>query len=122
GTGELIVRTGEGAKAPAAGELLLGVLKGQLAGQLTDQPGDPVAAKTKPESAAWFEAATKAAESEDTGGFHVTRVAPDVAGGRIAVESRFVARFPNGRWETVWHHTEVVDAARADKVRTEQIA
>jgi hypothetical protein len=122
GTGEIVFRTGEGAKAPPAGELLRGVLKGQIAAQLSELQPDSVVAKAKPDSETWLKSAVKTAEQEDVSGFRVTRTAPDVTGGRATVESRFVVRTPAGRWETVWRDIETVEAARADKDRVERIA
>lgn len=122
GTGELVVRTGEGAKPAGAGELLMGVLKGQIAGQLSELLPDSAGAKARADSEVWLKSAAKSAEQDDACGFRVTRVAPDVTGGRATVETRFVVRTPAGNWETVWRHTETVDAARADKDRIERIA
>jgi hypothetical protein len=122
GTGELVVRTGEGAKAPAAGELLVGVLKEQISAALSDLQTDSAAVKSKPKSQAWLKSAIDTAEEERACGFRVTRVAPDISGNGASVETRFVARLAADRWETIWRHTETVDSAGAEKDRIERIA
>lgn len=121
GAGTQLFRTGEGAKAPAAGELLLAIFKEQLATQLADLLADPAAPRRKPDSEEWLTTATRLAEKDDAGGFRVTRVATDAARGRVSVETRFVARMPAGTWETVWKFEESVDTARADKDRVDRI-
>lgn len=122
GAGTQLFRTGEGAQAPAAGELLLAIFKEQLAAQLADLLTDPAAPRHKPDSEEWLTAANRLAEKEEARGFRVTRVATDMARGRVAVETRFVARMAAGTWETVWKFEESVATARADKDRVDRIA
>ena len=55
----------------------------------------------------------KAAEAEKISGFRVTRSEEDLAAKRVAVETRFVARMPDGSWKTVWQRVETADASKA---------
>jgi hypothetical protein len=119
GTGDLVFRTG--AKAPPAGELLTSMLKDQLAGQLSSLLEEPKAAEPKRQTEVWLASAVRTAEQEEVSGFRVTRVSPDAAAQRVAVETRFVSRSPAGRWETAWRHAESVDASRPDKERMDRI-
>jgi hypothetical protein len=115
GTGEFVVRKPrEGEPADVAG-LMLGLLRDQLnreIGDLLDEPGVGVTPAKQP---GWQETATQAAEEAGVTGVRVTRITGDLQNGRATVESRFLARMPDGRWETVWHDREVTDTAAADK-------
>ncbi|MSR57297.1 MAG: hypothetical protein EXS05_06465 [Planctomycetaceae bacterium] len=122
GTGDLVVRTGEGEKAPGIGDLLAKILQSQVADQLADLLGEPGKAKSKPESTEWLRSATKTAEAEAVAGFRVTRVNPDAGLRQVSVETRFVAKVPGGTWETIWRHTETVDASKANKDLVDRIA
>jgi len=120
GTGDQVVRTGEDLKAVDVGQLIGGVLKGLGAG------GDPLGDLLNPRPASgsrkgvpnppaekWLTTAAGQAEAEDLAGFRVTRVNPDAATRRVSVEARFVARLPDGSWQTVWQRTETADATKA---------
>lgn len=108
GTGDLVVRTDEAAPRPDLGRLAAGMFKSQLAGLLdTDANGKPKVASRK-----WWDAATKSAEQEQVSGFRITRVDQDLTARRVSVESRFVARMPDGSWLTVWTHAETADASK----------
>lgn len=103
GTGDLLVRTDAEAKRPDLTQLLSGVLQQQV-GQLL---GDPLA--TKPNPHRWRDLAAKGAAEAGAEGVRVTRVSHDVAAGRVSVEQSFLARMPNGTWETVWTLTDARD-------------
>jgi hypothetical protein len=111
GTGEFVVPTPrEGAAADVPG-LMLGLLREQLNRELGDLLDEPVPGLTPAKQPGWHETATKAAEQAGIAGVRVTRVAGDLRTGRATVESRFLARMPDGRWETVWLDHEAADAA-----------
>jgi hypothetical protein len=122
GMGETLIRTGAGAKAPAAGELLASVLKGQVGSQLTDLLEGPKGDKAGGNAIERLQAAIQTAEREHVAGFRVTRVSTNVPARLVTVETCFVARLPDERWETVWRHAESVDASRPDKERLDRIA
>lgn len=124
GTGELVVRTGEGEKAPPIGDLLAKILQSQVAEQLADLLGEPGKSKPKSQSDTgdWLKSATKTAEAEQVVGFRVTRVRPDAGLRQVWVETRFVARLAQGSWETVWKHTETLDASKPGKELVDRIA
>jgi hypothetical protein len=101
-------------------EQMLPQLQRQLAGELGRLLGEPLV--EKPAGPTWFETATQAADKAGVLGVRVTRVDQNLAARRVAVETRFLARMPGGRWETVWSHTETADAARARPALEQQIA
>jgi hypothetical protein len=121
GTGNLVVRTGSDERAPATLELLLGVLRQQVVSQLADLLEEPGAKHPKPSGDAWLASATQIAGKDGILGFRVTRVTPDAPAGRVAIESRFVARMPAGDYKTVWQHSETLESARGDKDAIERI-
>ena len=51
----------------------------------------------------------KTADAEKINGFRVTRSEENLAAKRVAVETRFVARMPDGSWKTVWQRVESAD-------------
>ncbi len=67
------------------------------------------AKKSRPK---WFDIAKKTAEREHVLGVRVTRVDQNLVAKRASVESLFLARMPDGSWETVWKHSETVDASK----------
>jgi hypothetical protein len=119
GAGDAIFKTGEAVKAddlaPLLGELLKSMLGGDLLSDLIGQPQtggtDKATGKSGP-GETWLASAAKIAESEDLAGFHVTRVEQDLAAKRAAVETRFVARLPDGSWKTIWQQTVQADASK----------
>jgi hypothetical protein len=121
GMGETLIRTGEGVKAPAAGELLAGVLKGQLGGQLTDLLEGPKGGTRGRDRDDGLQTGIQTAKREGVRGFRVTRVSTDIAARQATVETLFVARLPGERWETIWRYAESVDASRPDKERLKRI-
>jgi len=118
------VRTGEGEKARSIADLLTKILQSQVADQLAELLGEPGKAKpkTKSDSGEWLKSATKTAEGDAVAGFRVTRVNPDAGLRQVSVETRFVARQPRGGWETVWQHTETLDASKPNKDLVDRIA
>jgi hypothetical protein len=89
-----------------------------LAGGSLEDLLDPPAAKQQraPGQGAgaekWLAAASEAAKAADVDGFRVTRVDQDIEARRVEVETRFVARLPDGSWRTVWQHVEKTDASK----------
>lgn len=120
GTGDFIVRTGPGGANAAGPELLGGLLQNGLAGDLNDLLGDALGAEAAPRRT-WLEIATEAADAEDARGFRVTRTSQDLAARTVTVEDRFVARMPDGTWETVWTTTDTLDASKQRKDLEERI-
>ncbi|MFO1095654.1 MAG: hypothetical protein U0992_20470 [Planctomycetaceae bacterium] len=117
GTGDFVVRTGKDAAAPGALELLGGLmqgggLEGDLSGLLQGvlgQAGKPQQRRT------WLDSASATAETEQVRGFRVTRTQQDVLSKTVTVENRFVARMPDGEWESVWINARTVDASQERK-------
>jgi hypothetical protein len=115
GTGDLIVRKGKPEEAANVQELLKGALGGDVQKLLNDALGTtPKANKKQP---AWLETARKTAKAEGVNGFRVTRSSQNLAAKRVSVESRFLARMPDGSWETVWKHLETMDASKKNPAR-----
>jgi hypothetical protein len=118
GTGDQVVRTGEGLEALDLGQLIGGVLKGLGGNPLGDLFGPQAAGKSRTKTGnantkKWLETAASQAEADGLDGFRVTRVVLDMAMRRATVETRFVARLTDGSWKTVWQRTETADASKA---------
>ncbi|MFN0053743.1 MAG: hypothetical protein ACKV0T_16300 [Planctomycetales bacterium] len=122
GTWEAVVRTGVGAAPQGAGALLVDALKGPLTGALNDLLGEGPSPKARPNGEQWMQTASRQAESGSARGWRATRVAPDPVAQRVVVEARFVARLPSGTWETIWSHTETLDATKPNEELTKRIA
>lgn len=122
GVGDLMVRTGEGAKAPDAGALLVAVLRSQLTEQLAGLFQEAGGARPKPDDNRWLDAAAREAERAEAAGFRATRLATDLTTQRVTVETRFVANLPGTGWTTIWSDVEAHDATKADPDIERQIA
>jgi hypothetical protein len=118
GMGDVVVRTGEGAKPADAAGLFAELLKSLQGSALSDLLDPPVGAGGKKPAAnngggeKWLASAVKIAGSEGLSGFRVTRVDQDLAAKRVDVDARFVARLPDGSWKTIWQRTETSDASK----------
>ncbi|MBS0267136.1 MAG: hypothetical protein JSS02_34740 [Planctomycetes bacterium] len=119
GTGDLVFPVGEQAAGAQAGRLIEGVVKNLTGGGLQgllDQALDPSA---RPQAAGggaggekWLASASQAAAAADVSGFRVTRVDQNLEAQQVSVETRFVVRFSDGAWRTVWSHTEKGDTTK----------
>jgi hypothetical protein len=116
GTGNVVVRAGDGLKAVDAGQMIAGVMKSLGTGSLADLVDPPsgkgAKAAANPAAERWLASAARIADSENLTGFRVTRVDQDLAARRVSVETRFVARLPDGDWKTVWQKVETTDASK----------
>ncbi|HLJ09639.1 MAG TPA: hypothetical protein VKU82_00545 [Planctomycetaceae bacterium] len=124
GQGDLLLPAGGAANQIDLGQVLTGVMKSGagLFSELLDPDG--VSGKRKPAangSEKWLATAVETAEAEGVAGFRVTRVDPDLAAKRTSVETRFVARLPDGAWKTVWQRTETADASKPRPDAEQQI-
>ncbi len=100
GTGDAIVRvdsTGQG----DVGDALSQILGGGLTVDVGDLLDLPELGGTR-ESNRWREHAIAITAEEGARGCRVTRVAPDLVGRTSTVEETFLARMPDGTWETIW--------------------
>ena len=109
GTGDFVVRTGQAAKAPNLNQLVGQMLGGKLSQDLAKLLGAPTAAKAK--TPTWFDVVTKSADRDGVPGVRVTRLDQNLLAKRVSVEVRFLARMPDGKWETIWKSTETSDAS-----------
>lgn len=116
GLGNQVVRTGEGVKPADAGRLL-----GELFKSLGSDPRADLLEPAAPKGASsgtfngsekWLATAARVAQSAGLDGFRVTRVDQDLAARRVVVEARFVARLPDGSWQTIWQHSAAGDASK----------
>lgn len=119
GTGDVLVRVGEEAKAPPVASLIGDLFNSQLSRELGDLLGNPAGPK-KP-AAAPFEKATRAADKEGATGLRVTRVDQNLAARRVSVEQSFLARMSDGTWHVVWSMTETADASKSRPEAEERI-
>lgn len=112
GTGDFLVEAGDG-EQPAGAELLAGLLQGGLGDDLSDLLDEALGEGDKQGKAkrpTWLQTASTTADERGLTGFRVTRMEHDLAQKQITVESRFVARMPDGQWETIWLHTQTAEA------------
>ena len=110
GMGGMLLPAGAQAKDADLAQVLGQLLEGNLGNDLAKLLGD---VKTgKPQVTDPFATAKKSADAKGAIGFRTTRVNQDLRTRRVAVESRFLARMPNGKWETIWTHTETADATK----------
>lgn len=121
GTGEFVVRAPqEGGQVDVSG-LMLGMLRDQLNREMGDLLNEPGLGLTPAKQPGWQETATRAADEAGVAGVRVTRVAGDLGNGRATVESHFLARMPDGRWETVWRDHEAADATAVNQELEDRI-
>lgn len=126
GTGDTVVRTGEGAKPADAAGLFAELLKSLQGNSLDDLLESTVGGPLKKPPAAnggenWLATACKTAETERLSGFRVTRVAQNLEAKRVDVETRFVAKITRSSWKTIWQRTETGDASKAKGDAEQQI-
>jgi hypothetical protein len=118
GMGDAVMRTGDGVKAADAAPLLSGLIKSIADGSLSELFDLPAAGNGGKGSGSdgpeekWLVTTAKIADAENLDGFRVTRVHQDLAARRVVVETRFVARLPDGAWATVWQRSEAADASK----------
>jgi len=117
GTGDVVIRSGDRLKAADAGKMFSDLLKStgdNSLSALLDPSKEAPSKKTggPPAGEKWLDSAVKLAGEEDVAGFRVTRVDQDLAQKRVNVETRFVARLPDGSWKTAWSQTESADASK----------
>jgi hypothetical protein len=118
GTGDVVVRAGDAPKAADLAQLIEGILKSVGGDPLSGLPDPPAAGASRKapgnndSAEKWLATACRTAEIDGVDGFRVTRVNQDLAAKRVAVETRFVARLPDGQWRTVWQKVETADASK----------
>lgn len=125
GTGDMVLRAGGKLQVADAGKLISELLK-SLTGDSLQDLLDPAGGKpARPNRAAanetWLTKAAEAAAGDGASGFRVTRVEQDVAARRVAVETQFVARLPDGSWKSVWQRRETADSAKVRPDAEQQI-
>lgn len=118
GIGKALVRTDAGAAKVGLEqllpELLPQLLQDQLGGQLAEllqEPGarpQPVAATSLPD----FRGAIREAERAKAKGFRATTVVLNLQRKQASVETRFVAKLPDGKWELIWSHKAMGDSSK----------
>ena len=116
GTGNMVVRVGEGVAKPdlsallaqTAGDALQGQLEGldlgglDLGGLNLTPPGN---------KADWQSTAVAEAKSLDRRGFRVTRIPKITGGGPATVSTSFFARLSDGTYRILWTHETTTDPA-----------
>ena len=118
GIGKALIRTDDGAARVGLEqllpELLPQLLQDQLGGQLADllqEPGrrlQAVAAAATPD----FSSAIREAERLKVKGFRATTVELNLQRKQANVQTRFVAKLPDGTWEQIWAHKAVGDPSK----------
>lgn len=110
GTSDLLVRVDGENQSVDLAQVLSKVLKSQADSLIKELLGDrPAAPADKRE---WLNSAIQEAEKTGVRGFRATRVDVPPDGQRATVEILFVARVSNEKWEIVWSHREIQDAAK----------
>ncbi len=119
GTGNMVVRVGEGVAKPdlssllaqTAGDALQGQLEGldlgglDLGGLNLNPPGN------KPAKSDWQSTAIAEAKSLDRRGFRVTRIPKITGGGPATVSTSFFARLSDGTYRILWTNETTTDPA-----------
>lgn len=122
GTGDLVFQVGDNVQAGQGAKLIEELIRSLAGGALQDLL-DPRAGKpaqgTGPAEEKWLAAAIQKAKAADVAGCRVTHVDQNLEARSVSVETRFVARLPDGSWKTVWQHVEKADAAKP-RAETEQ--
>ena len=113
GLGETLIRTGSEAPKLDLASILPKLLTQQLTDQLGDLLGERRPQRTTELSSDALKPLIAAAESESARGLRVTQLQLDIASGSASVSTRFVARLPSGKWETVWQHSVTEDGKKA---------
>jgi hypothetical protein len=118
GIGKALVRTDGGAGKVGLEqllpELLPQLLQDQLGGQLAELLQEPGLNPRRGEktSAPDFSGAIREAENAKAKGFRVTTVDLNLQRKQANVETRFLAKLPSGKWETIWSHTASGDPSK----------
>jgi hypothetical protein len=124
GTGDLVFPAGDQLQAAQGAKLIEELIKSLVGGSLQDLLDPPAGKPQRPATGGaagekWLATASQAAIAADVAGFRVTRVEQNIEAQRVEVETRFVAKLPDGAWKTIWQHVEKTDASkpRADAER-----
>lgn len=118
GIGKALVRTDGGAGQVGLEQLLPQILphllQDQLGGQLADLLQEPGARPRRgvEKPAPDFSSAIREAERAGRKSFRVTTVDLNLQRKQANVETRFVAKLPTGKWETVWLHKALGDPSK----------
>lgn len=109
GTGGALFRTDEAAKPVDATELLSKMLSSELTQTLNEllEPNDGGRPASDP-----LRNAQKIADREKIDGMRVTTFEQNLSEGRVTVQTEFLARTPDGKWRSIWRHTETADATK----------
>jgi hypothetical protein len=118
GIGKALVRTDGGAGKVGLEqllpELLPQLLQDQLGGQIAELLQEPGLNPKRGEgnSTPDFSGAIRQAGQSGKNGFRVTTVDLNLQQKRANVETRFLAKLPSGKWETIWSHTASGDPSK----------
>ncbi len=118
GIGKALVRTDGGAGKVSLEQLLPQILpqllQDQLGGQLADLLQEPGARPGRGVEKSSPDISSAIREAERTGrkSFRVTTVDLNLQQRRANVDTRFVAKLPTGKWETIWLHKASGDPSK----------
>ena len=118
GIGKALVRTDGGAGKVSLEQLLPQILpqllQDQLGGQLADLLQEPGVRPRRgvEKSAPDLTTAIREAERTDQNSFRVTTVDLNLQRKQANVETRFVAKLPTGKWQTIWLHKASGDPSK----------
>jgi hypothetical protein len=126
GTGDLVFPTGDGFQAAQGARLIQELIKSVADGALQDLLDPPAVKPARPSTGGtagekWLATASQSAVAADVAGFRVTRVEQNLEAKLVEVETRFVARLPDGAWRTIWQHAEKTDASKPRAEAEQQI-
>lgn len=110
GTGNFLVQTGDEAKQPALTELLTGMIQQQLGKELADLLGTALGSKQNAKKG--LTTATSTADEKKISAVIITRMEQNLQARKVSVEKLFLAKMPDGKWETVWKHVQTADASQ----------
>jgi hypothetical protein len=114
GTGSKLIRDDSGQPRPDLAKLFAATAEEQLGDLLGELLGSAGGAKRKgnDKMRQAVEGATREAAAEGHNGVRITYLSQDLAGHKVTVTASFLARMPDGAWQSIWEHTSSIDTTK----------
>ncbi len=101
GTPQMVMQETNDGQPVDAQALVAKMMQQQMSSIMQDLLAEPNS-KRRDTSKAWLKQTIEAAKKTNSRAAHVMLVIPDATLKAAVVESRFLARMPNGQWQVVW--------------------
>lgn len=118
GTRDFVMQEGNGQQVDAQ-KLAMEMMQKQMS-RLIEDLTEPTARRNQPTEQAWLTETIAAAKKVGARAAHVALVIPDTTLQAAVVESKLLARMPNGRWIAVWSDRQSVTPVE-DKEAEQQL-